>query len=315
MVYILLIVGYRWLLLVIIGYHLVVIGYQTLSLVILLVIVGYCWLSLVIHGYHWFRSLLQVWKGKKAVSKRDAQSLAGKLQHVAKVVRPGRCFVRHIYELTAVKGGPNQIARLNRQVRNDIQWWLTFMETWNGVLLFWKARSSTPDTRMWTDASGSWGCGGVAGNKWLIFKWPECLGELAIAQKELIPIVIAGLVWGKQWAGRVVQFNCDNQAVVTVLTKLYCRDSCLMAYLRCLVFCAAKHCFWFTAKHIPGHSNILADAISRNKVDFFLTQAPLTMERSPEELPEEIPQLLLLQEPDWLSPTWTKLFNCITQQA
>ena len=69
-----------------------------------------------------FHSLLHFWKGRKAITKREAQSLAGKLQHAATVVRPGRCFVRHIYELTSRKGGPNQLLRLNRQARSDIQW-------------------------------------------------------------------------------------------------------------------------------------------------------------------------------------------------
>lgn len=43
-----------------------------------------------------------------------------------------------------------------------------------------------------------------------------------IAHKELIPIVIASFVWGKSWEEKIVQFNSDNQAVVTILTRLYC---------------------------------------------------------------------------------------------
>ena len=34
-------------------------------------------------------------------------------QHMAKVVRPGRCFVCHIYNLSAIKGRPNQLVKLN----------------------------------------------------------------------------------------------------------------------------------------------------------------------------------------------------------
>ena len=105
------------------------------------------------------KSLLQEYQGRKTLTKREVQSLAGKLQHAAKVVRPGRCFVWHIYDLTSVKGGPNQPVRLNHRVRSDVQWWLAFMEGWNGVSLYWKPRNDSPDIKVWSDASGSWGAG------------------------------------------------------------------------------------------------------------------------------------------------------------
>lgn len=38
--------------------------------------------------------LLQKWRGRKAASLKEVQSLAGLLQHAARVVRPGRCFLR-----------------------------------------------------------------------------------------------------------------------------------------------------------------------------------------------------------------------------
>ena len=189
------------------------------------------------------------------------------------------------------------------------------MDAWNGISLFWKSRCSTPDIQVQSDASGSWGCGALTEDKWFSFSWPDPLQELSIAHKELIPIVIAGFVWGKFWAGKVVRFMSDNQAVVMVLTKLFCHDTCLMGYLRCIVFCAAKYNFWFTAQHTPGRSNVLADATSRNKVDLFLSQAPPSMERLPETIPSEIAQLLCLQEPNWLCPIWRTLFNTITLKA
>ena len=127
------------------------------------------------------------------------------------------------------------------------------------------------------------GCGALTDTRWFIFQWPEMLLPLSIAHKELIPIVIAGYLWGKHWSGKVIEFSSDNQ--VHVLSKLYCRDARLMCYLRCLVFCAANHNFWFTAKHIPGRRNVLADAISRNKIDLFLSQAPKTMEVTPDGIP------------------------------
>ena len=170
------------------------------------------------------------------------------------------------------------------------------------------------DIKVVSDASGSWGCGALSANNWFHFQWPAALTPLSIAYKELIPIVVASFAWGKSWAGKVVEFSSDNQAVVTILTKLYCRDLGLMSLLRCLVFCAATHNFWFTARHVPGRINNLADAISRNRVDLFLSQAPLTMKRLPENIDPEKIRLLCLQEPDWLCPDWMVSFITITQK-
>ena len=261
------------------------------------------------------RSLLQNWKGRKVATKREAQSLAGKLQHASRVVRPGRCFVRHIYDLTAEKGGPDQLVRLNREVRSDIQWWLTFMNTWNGISLFWESRRANPDVQVWLDASGSWGCGALSQGRWFQLQWTNPLKSLSIAHKELIPIVIAGFIWGKQWAASIVQFITDNEAVATILNKLYCRDTGLMSLLRCLVFCAAKYNFWFTGVHIPGTENTLADALSRNKVVLFRSQAPVIMRQLPDAIAPGIVHLLSLPNPDWLSPDWIQLFNTITLKA
>jgi len=40
--------------------------------------------------------------------------------------------------------------------------------------------------------------------------------ELHIAAKELIPIIIGAVVWGKTWKGSKV---CDNSAVVAVVNR------------------------------------------------------------------------------------------------
>ena len=37
--------------------------------------------------------------------------------------------------------------------------------------------------------------------------------ELSIAVKELIPIIIAGAIWGKEWAKQKGKFSCDESVV------------------------------------------------------------------------------------------------------
>ena len=77
--------------------------------------------------------------------------------------------------------------------------------------------------------------------------------------------------------------NCDNEAVVAVLNSGYSRDhsSC-----RCIFFFCAKYDVCLSAAHIPGHLNVLADAISQN--DGQLSLFLLTGNPCPTLIPSEI---------------------------
>ena len=258
------------------------------------------------------KSELQGWLGRKGATKRELQSLAGSLQHAAKVVRPGRCFTYQVHKHAALRDKPYHRIRLNR---SDVQWWFTFIEQWNGVSLLWNQQRASPDVLVVSDPSGSWGCAALSENAWLQHSWLTAMKGFSIAHQELIPIIFAAIVWGYRWSQKTVQFICDNQAVVTVLNKTYCQDGKLMHLLRCLVFLAAKYQFWFTAAHIPGRVNILADALSRNDNELFYAQAPVGMNQEPDVVPGEAPQLLYLSQPDWLSRDWNQLFTAITRQA
>ena len=51
--------------------------------------------------------------------------------------------------------------RLNREFQADLQWWRAFTPTWNGRCFLLPALQAAPDEDVFTDASGSWGCGGM----------------------------------------------------------------------------------------------------------------------------------------------------------
>ncbi len=45
------------------------------------------------------KGLLQQWLDKKAIPRRELESLVGKLAHAAQVVQPGKTFMRRLFEL------------------------------------------------------------------------------------------------------------------------------------------------------------------------------------------------------------------------
>ena len=51
------------------------------------------------HKLEELQSLIATWVGRKSCLKWDLESLVGKLQHACKVVRPGRTFLRRMFEL------------------------------------------------------------------------------------------------------------------------------------------------------------------------------------------------------------------------
>lgn len=63
---------------------------------------------------------------------------------------------------------------------------------------------------------------------WFQIQWSPQLSACSIEVLELIPAVVAAALYGKYWAGKVVQFVIDNQAVVDILKSGYSRKDHLM---------------------------------------------------------------------------------------
>jgi hypothetical protein len=256
-------------------------------------------------------SLLQEWHGRSAGTRRDLESLVGTLQHAAYVVRPGRLFLRRIYDLLAGTSHfkPHYFVRLNAECRADIEWWVTFHRSWNGVAIIRSPDSRPPDVVLCTDASGSWGGGAFWKTRW--FQVPWCglsIAGQSIAAKELFPIVLASLLWGRTWHGLKVLCRCDNGAVVEVVNRQSARDPLLCHLLRCLFYASARFDFEISAQHTPGASNVAADALSRNNLRLFFVQVPHAASQ-PTVIPPELPQHLSQARPAWTSRDWIDWFR------
>ena len=137
------------------------------------------------------RVLVKSWLGRKSCSRKELQSLAGKLQHACKVVKPGRSFLRRMFELLGGIGKAHHPVRLNHSFRSDLVWWDAFLESWNGVSFLLPTERRTPDQHLFTDAAGSCGCGGLWNGNWFQYRWSRAFYTERIPQQELLPIVMA----------------------------------------------------------------------------------------------------------------------------
>lgn len=181
--------------------------------------------------------------GRRSMTKRELQSLTGLLQHATKVVRPGRAFMRRLHVLQSVGSSPSHNVRLNVAARADIMWWHIFASHWNGVSMLWDLHGLPPNVKVLSDASGRWGCGALAMPNWLALAWPPELQDASIQVKELIPVVLAAALYGREWRGKVVQFVVDNLAVVEIIRATYSKEPHLMHLIRLLVFFASMFNF------------------------------------------------------------------------
>ena len=124
------------------------------------------------------QSMLLMWQGKKAATKREVQSLARKLQHASKVVRPGRCFVHHIYELMSVNWA---------QIKGWGKWDVAFSgsPSWtHGMVSCFSGNIEVLlPTYVWSNTSASGGVGHRRTISGSSFNGQNPLSELAIAQK------------------------------------------------------------------------------------------------------------------------------------
>ncbi len=96
--------------------------------------------------------LLRQWQGRKACTRKELESIVGKLSHAARVVVPGRTFIRGLLGLIRGTRQPHHRIRLSLASRSDIQWWLTFLDSWNGVSMIRSPTELRPPVHIWTDA-------------------------------------------------------------------------------------------------------------------------------------------------------------------
>ncbi|KAK3747903.1 hypothetical protein QZH41_010206, partial [Actinostola sp. cb2023] len=105
-------------------------------------------------------SILNKWQNKRRCTKRQLQSLIGKLSFVATCIPPGRIFMSRLLQMLRLLYRQHHHAHLTQNFRKDIQWWQTFLRSYNGISLILEDNTTpVPDAIVASDACLT-GCGG-----------------------------------------------------------------------------------------------------------------------------------------------------------
>ena len=222
---------------------------------------------------------IEILLGKNRCTKRELLQLLGHLNFASRVILPGRSFVSYLISLSTTVSNLQHFVYLDSHCQQDLYMWHKFLQDWNGVSLFYDSNfTNAYDMELFTDASLV-GFGAYFQNHWFSTKWPDCLpsiheSDLSMAFRELYPIVAAAVLWGKHWTSKRIMFISDNEATVYIIKKM--RSKCLpiMKLMRTLTWTAAVNNFHFSAKHLAGKLNTVADHLSRLSLQKFRECAP-----------------------------------------
>ena len=112
----------------------------------------------------WLQDLVVDWCHKLSCTHKKLESFIGHLAQAATVIHPGWIILRSLFNLSLVSR-PYHYMRLTAPVRADLQWWLQFLQVWNGMSFFPPSHTSH---HVYSDASGHYGCGAFdVSSSWL----------------------------------------------------------------------------------------------------------------------------------------------------
>ena len=182
---------------------------------------------------------------KKYLSRKNFQSLLGKLIYLHKCVVPARIFINRMLEL--FRNNSHKKIYLFTSFLQDLAWFKKFLPHFNGITIFRKPHIPESEA-LHLDACLS-GMGAIWHNR--------------VVHLEMMNIIVALRLWGRLWQHSQVKIFCDNEAVVQVVASSRTKDPFLGACIRNLWLITAIFDISFQIEHIRGRHNIKADLLSR----------------------------------------------------
>ncbi|XP_077985143.1 uncharacterized protein LOC144439784 [Glandiceps talaboti] len=210
------------------------------------------------------KQYLPEWMSRKRATKRDLQSLIGRLAFLSGCVRPGRVFVSRLLDTLRKLRRNHHRFHVNKDMKKDIQWWISFLDQFNGVSMIPTEYWCSADELLTTDACLT-GAGGTFMNEYFHCPFPPAVikQNYHISCLEIMAVMVACKLWANKLSGHQILIQCDNEATVHVLNAGRTRDPVMLDCVREVWFVAAKYQFHIKAIHIAGCNNRKADILSR----------------------------------------------------
>jgi hypothetical protein len=208
--------------------------------------------------------LLLSWVKKVKSTKRELQSLIGKLNWCARVVRGGRTFTRNLINLLCKVKRSHHYIRITALAKSDILWWIRGLDEFHGSTPF-NVDIPLVSHCFATDACLSGGGGHFMGD-WFFTSWVVDYSEYNQAHinvLELKTILESIKRWGPSWGSLHIRVRTDNIAAAATINRSTSRSLELLQIVKEIFWLSVRYNFRISAQYLPGKLNILADRISR----------------------------------------------------
>lgn len=208
--------------------------------------------------------LIRHWLTHSPFSKSDLQSLIGKLSYICACISPGRIFMQRL--LQELRQLPHKRTRFqpSSDMLSDLRWWEKFLPFYNGVSLLRSAPWPDCEHFFCTDACGA-GIGGFFSGRFFHSPYPPWLDStsLSIASLEMLAVTVSVKLWSEDLRRLRILVRTDSLNTALAINTGRSRVPFTQSCLRDLWLYASLFDFEIRALHIPGHTNIIADALSR----------------------------------------------------
>lgn len=162
------------------------------------------------------RAEISHWLTLEQATKHQLQVLVGKLSYVYSCVCPGRAFMSRLLNELQLCHSHRSIISVSHELKLDLQWWLHFLDKYNGVSVIGTVFLESGEILFSTDATLT-GCGALCELEYFHDLFPSFITQqkLSITQLELLTVVVAVKHWQTKLQGRCIMHHCDNRPALT----------------------------------------------------------------------------------------------------
>ena len=186
---------------------------------------------------------------------------------------PMKCILKRFYEVLPKDSASNKLLLVTPTVKQGLLIWIKYLEYLNGVTFNSLLHIPTITEELKTDASDM-GYGGIKLPHWFFGTFTANMrkhneNENNIDFAEMYGAAVGISAFASYFLGKVVIIKMDNQGCVDALVKKSAKKSTTSRIIEFIYFKAMKYKFVFFVEWVQREHNILADLLSKGKINKF----------------------------------------------